>query len=314
MLQQTQVATVIPYFQRFMQRFPQVQDLAAAHMDEVLSHWSGLGYYARGRNLHKAAGEIVSRHDGTFPRDLDALTALPGIGRSTAAAILAQAYDLPHAILDGNVKRVLARVHRVDGWPGQTPVLKRLWQLSEAHTPEQRCADYTQAIMDLGAGLCGRSPLCEQCPVSEFCEGHKQGDVSRFPGRKPRRKKPEREAIMLLLLDAAGRVYLEKRPPAGLWGGLWTLPQFEDKEQLRGWCQEHSVEHEGMRPLGDPLTHVFTHFSLNITPMLLEASPEADRVQDRGDTHWLSGEDWPGGIAKPTRLLVDRLRSPATPA
>ncbi|MGB1109726.1 MAG: A/G-specific adenine glycosylase [Gammaproteobacteria bacterium] len=314
MLQQTQVTTVIPYFQRFMDRFPRAEDLASADIDEVLSHWSGLGYYARGRNLHKAAQEIVSSHGGVFPQDLDALTALPGIGRSTAAAILAQAHDLPHAILDGNVKRVLARVHRVDGWPGQTQVLKRLWALSEAHTPEVRCADYTQAIMDLGASICARTPQCDQCPVSDFCQGHKQGDASHFPGRKPKRQKPEREAIMLLMVDKAQRVYLEKRPPSGLWGGLWTLPQFDGQEQLLDWCDAASVAGETIRPLGAPLTHAFTHFSLHITPVLLEASPGPDGVRDRDDAHWLSGEDWPGGIAKPTQLLIERFRSARGPA
>ena len=209
MLQQTQVATVIPYFERFMARFPDLASLASADLDQVLHLWTGLGYYARARNLHRAAGVIVAEHGGRFPTDFEAVLALPGIGRSTAGAILAQACDQRHAILDGNVRRVLARHRAIEGWPGQKAVENTLWALAEELTPAEDVADYTQAIMDLGATVCTRSqPRCAACPLAEDCQARAAGRQADFPGRRPRKALPERHTRMLLLRDAEGQVLL----------------------------------------------------------------------------------------------------------
>ena len=226
MLQQTRVTTVIPYFERFISRFPQVSDLAAAPLDEVLALWSGLGYYARARHLHRAAQEIISRHSGVPPTDLAAWCALPGVGRSTAGAILTLAAGAYHPILDGNVKRVLARYHTVPGWPGLPEVQQRLWVLAEAHTPQHRTGAYTQAIMDLGATLCTRTrPDCLRCPVAEGCKAHESNLVANFPMSRPRQVLPVREMTFVLLLNQEDNVFLERRPAAGIWGGLWTFPE-----------------------------------------------------------------------------------------
>lgn len=228
MLQQTQVTTVIPYFEAFMARFPDVRALASAPEDDVLSHWSGLGYYARARNLHKAAKQVVMEFGGEFPADQETLESLTGIGRSTAAAILAQAFGKRATILDGNVKRVLARYHAVPGWPGQSAVLNKLWEHAENHTPEERVKDYTQAIMDLGAMVCTRNkPECKTCPVNDGCQAYNRDEVQRYPGPKPRKEKPEKTTWMLILEDTKGRILLERRPPTGIWGGLWSLPELD---------------------------------------------------------------------------------------
>ncbi|MGB5257277.1 MAG: A/G-specific adenine glycosylase, partial [Woeseiaceae bacterium] len=227
MLQQTQVQTVIPYFERFMQRFASIDALASADQDDVLHHWSGLGYYARARNLHRAARMIVSEHGGVFPDDIDAVTELPGIGRSTAGAILSLSRDQRHPILDGNVKRVLTRHAAIEGWPGKTAVLKALWALADRHTPDDRVAAYTQAIMDLGATLCTRSsPAGARCPVMGDCTAYAPDTVTLYPGRKPKKEKPLRTTTMLIARTEA-RVYLERRPEAGIWGGLWSLPELD---------------------------------------------------------------------------------------
>ena len=245
MLQQTQVATVIPYYRRFMQAFPELHTLASAPLDRVLEHWSGLGYYSRARNLHKAAGIIADEHGGQFPDEFEQLMALPGIGRSTAGAILAQALDQRHAILDGNVKRVLCRYHAVDGWPGTTTVQKQLWQFAEQHTPDKRIADYTQAMMDLGATLCTRaSPQCAQCPLQSDCEANVTDQVKQYPLPRPRKKLPVKAARLLILTDAAsGSILLEKRPPTGIWGGLWSLPEAAVSSALGS----ESPEQRGLR-------------------------------------------------------------------
>ena len=232
MLQQTQVQTVIPYYERFMQSFPDLQSLADADIDAVLQHWSGLGYYARARNLHKAAGAIRDNFAGEFPTAFDDVVELPGIGQSTAGAILAIAGNQRHAILDGNVKRVLARHAAVAGWPGKTDVSKQLWALAEARTPQQRVADYTQAIMDLGATLCTRSkPNCAACPVASDCAARIADDVAAYPGRKPKKAKPLRQTTMVIAVNGAA-VFLQRRPPVGIWGGLWSLPEVVDVGRL----------------------------------------------------------------------------------
>ena len=228
MLQQTRVATVIPYFNRFMQRFPDVNALAAADIDQVLHLWTGLGYYARARNLHKAARTIVEEHDGKFPGTVRELERLSGIGRSTAGAILALAHDRRAPILDGNVKRVLARCFAVDGYPGNSKTRAELWALAEELTPSGRIAAYTQGMMDLGATMCTRAiPDCPLCPLQGRCLARKRGEIERFPGKKPARTLPVRSVTMFIFQDREGRVLLERRPPNGIWGSLYSLPQYE---------------------------------------------------------------------------------------
>jgi len=267
MLQQTQVATVIPYYERFMQRFPDLEALAAASLDEVLHHWSGLGYYARARNLHRAAQAVMQQHDGQFPGTIEQLRALPGIGRSTAGAILALARDQRHPILDGNVKRVLARVHAVAGWPGETAVEKRLWDLAEAHTPGVRVADYTQAIMDLGATVCRRSrPLCDACPLASLCSAREQGRQAEFPAPRPKRPRPRRRTRMLLLQGPDGALLLERRPLHGVWGGLWCPPELGE-ESASDWARRILGAAVDPAPSLPAVHHGFTHFELEIEPV-----------------------------------------------
>ncbi|MCG6659811.1 A/G-specific adenine glycosylase [Halomonas campisalis] len=305
MLQQTQVATVIPYFTRFIARFPDVAALAAAEQDEVLHLWTGLGYYARGRNLHKAAREIVAHHAGELPLDVEALSELPGIGRSTAGAIVAQSSGRRAVILDGNVKRSLARLHAVEGWPGRPAVARRLWALAEHYTPHERLADYTQAMMDFGAILCRRgTPDCASCPFDDVCVAHARGEQRRFPESRPKKALPTRTTRMLLLQDAEGRVLLERRPASGLWGGLWSLPQFDDQAALRAWLDQHAPC-STLAPSWSPFTHVFSHFRLEITPQparvrRLDSVGEARRWYDPDNPDSL-------GLAAPVKSLLTSL-------
>jgi A/G-specific adenine glycosylase len=236
MLQQTQVQTVIPFFERFMARFPDVVALADAAQDEVMHHWSGLGYYARARNLHRAAQLIRDDYGGEFPDTLEAMMGLPGIGRSTAGAILSLSMNQRQPILDGNVKRVLARHEAVGGWPGKVSVANALWDIAERNTPQERVADYTQAIMDLGATLCTRSkPACGRCPVAADCAARKSGSEHNFPGRKPKKDKPLRSTTMVLATSNSS-LFLERRPEAGIWGGLWSLPEING-QRVEDWCR-----------------------------------------------------------------------------
>jgi A/G-specific adenine glycosylase len=242
MLQQTQVATVIPYFQRFMQSFAGIRELADTHQDEVLRHWAGLGYYARARNLHKAAQIVRDEFGGRLPADFEQLLALPGIGRSTAGAILALSGDQRFPILDGNVKRVLARFHAVEGWPGNGAVAAELWAYADSHTPTDRVAEYTQAMMDLGATVCTRSqPLCAACPLGDHCESKRHGSQALYPGKKNRRPRPLRQTCMLLA-QVGDAIFLQKRPPAGIWGGLWSLPEVEKPDAINDWCIQQLVD------------------------------------------------------------------------
>ena len=284
MLQQTQVQTVIPYFERFTTRFPDVGELAAAPVDEVLHLWSGLGYYARARNLHRAAIQIRDQHGGELPAELETLVALPGIGRSTAGAILSLARGQRHPILDGNVKRVLCRHRGVAGWPGRSAVLKTLWSLAEALTPPARVDAYTQAIMDLGATLCRRSrPACEDCPVAADCVARREGRQAELPARRPARARRLRHATMLLIRDEAGRVLLQRRPADGLWGGLWGLPEPDDAQDVARWCETRlGVRPDHTRALA-PVRHGFTHFELEIRPLRLEVD---------GARCVMAGEGW----------------------
>jgi A/G-specific adenine glycosylase len=308
MLQQTQVATVIPYFERFMARFPSLPELAAAPLDDVLQHWSGLGYYARARNLHKAAHAVVEEHAGELPQDLEALCALPGIGRSTAGAILSLACGQVQPILDGNVKRVLCRYHGVEGWAGTTDVLRRLWTLAESHTPEGDAGPYTQAMMDLGATLCTRArPACERCPLAGDCVALRDDRQRELPASKPRRALPERETWFLMLCDAQGRVLLERRPPTGIWGGLWSLPEAATRAEADDWLRREGGADVVWSPMA-ALTHTFSHFRLNIRPLLAaRQTPACDGVKDRPRVWYKPGQSPPGGIAAPVAQLVESL-------
>jgi len=311
MLQQTQVATVIPYFGRFVGRFPDVAALAAAPLDEVLHLWSGLGYYARARNLHQAAKAIMAAHAGRFPEDHAALCALPGIGRSTAGAILAQAFGQRHPILDGNVKRVLARLHAVPGWPGEPAVERQLWTLAERYTPATRVGDYTQAIMDLGATVCRRArPACSICPVSGACAAHALGRETEFPTPRPRRARPLRRARMLLLRDATGAVLLERRPPHGIWGGLWCPPELGG-ESADEWATRVLGTYIEPAPPLAPVRHGFTHFELEIEPVPARIAAPPSGAMEPGRWVWYNARS-------PAKLglaaIVSRLIEHGAPA
>jgi A/G-specific adenine glycosylase len=307
MLQQTQVVTVIGYFQRFVERLPTLAALAEADEDTVLALWSGLGYYRRARFLHQAAQLCVERHGGELPRDLDALMALPGIGRSTAGAILAQAHGLRFPILDGNVKRVLSRYHGIVGFPGKSAVEKQLWRHADEHTPEERTADYTQAIMDLGATVCVRSkPLCLLCPQAASCVAHRDGLTATLPTVKPGKKVPTRSLAMLLLRDAGGRILLEKRGPQGVWSGLWSLPEATDPDAAGSVASTFARIGDA-----DPLpafTHVFSHYKLDVSPILFDHAAPLAAVADRADRRWCGRDEIAAlGLPAPVRTLLDNL-------
>jgi len=297
MLQQTQVATVIPYYRRFLARFPNVRALATATLDDVLTQWSGLGYYTRARNLHAAAQAVVAEHRGRFPGTRPALQSLPGLGRSTAAAIAVFAFGEREAILDGNVKRVLARHFAVRGYPGEQRVATRLWALAESELPARNIEAYTQALMDLGAGVCTRKrPDCAACPLSKTCEAYARGKAELYPEARPRRKRPVRGTSMLLLLRE-GDVLLEKRPPTGVWGGLWCFPEIQPgSEKFAGKTL----------PV---LRHEFTHFTLDITPIVRYVESAALRVAEPGQI-WLPLEEALGAaVPAPVRKLLASLDS-----
>jgi len=307
MLQQTQVQTVIPYFNRFVESFPDVVGLANAGIDDVLRHWSGLGYYARARNLHRAATIVRDDHDAEFPDAFEDVLALPGIGRSTAGAILALAFGQRHPILDGNVKRVLARHAAIEGWPGVSSVANQLWRLADELMPDDRADAYTQAIMDIGATVCTRSrPACAACPVNRDCQASSNGEPERYPGRKPRRKKPLRSTTMVLAV-ADGAVYLERRPAAGIWGGLWSLPEVSDVD---AWCSERLNTATNDAEAWDSVRHSFSHYDLDIMPIVVRVDATSSRVADDADSTWhrLDAPP-PGGIAAPVTKLINTLRN-----
>ena len=309
MLQQTQVATVIPYFERFIARFPNVDTLARAEIDDVLHLWTGLGYYARGRNLHAAARRIVDEHDSELPKTLDALIELPGIGRSTAGAILSAGHGIRASILDGNVKRVLARYFAVDGYPGERAVADTLWTHAEANTPDARVADYTQAIMDLGATRCTRSrPRCFECPVSAECVAFKNDSIDRYPTARPRKILPVRRARMFVLVDTRERCLLEQRPPTGLWGGLWNPPERSIECGVDDLLSELGIARSNIReqrPL-PAFRHTFTHFHLDIEPLRIDIEASKLAVADQDRYRWYgTGENEPLGLsAVAVRLLT----------
>lgn len=307
MLQQTQVATVIPYFERFMASFPDVQSLADTEQDDVLHHWSGLGYYARARNLHKAAKTVRDKFDGEFPAAMDDVQALPGIGRSTAGAILALSRNERWPILDGNVKRVLARYHAVAGWPGKTQVAKTLWQFAEQHTPNARVADYTQAIMDLGATLCTRSkPACDTCPLNDECAARVAGTQADFPGKKPRKARPQRQTCMLLL-QSDGQLYLERRPPSGIWGGLWSFPEVATETELTDWLAERLQSRAEAVTQWPVMKHAFSHYDLDITPLAVRLPQGSRKVAD-SEARWYRLDELPAiGLAAPVSKLIQQI-------
>jgi A/G-specific adenine glycosylase len=303
MLQQTQVATVIPYYQRFVASFPNIAALAAATEDQVLAHWSGLGYYARGRNLHKAAQIIVEKHHGEFPRELEQILELPGIGRSTAAAICALAFHERRAILDGNVKRVLARYCGIEGWAGSKKVEEKLWQQAEALLPPHEVAIYTQSLMDMGATVCTRSrPKCALCPVQVDCVALLTERIAELPTPRPRKAVPERHAVFLLLMHG-NDILLEKRPGSGIWGGLWCPPQFDDEVAAKSWFERSGMEARDGERL-ETFTHTFTHFKLHITPLKIQLSHKPLRAAQPGSV-WLDVEEAMGGaIPTPVRAML----------
>ena len=303
MLQQTQVKTVIPYFEAFMARFPDIRSLAAATTDDVLANWSGLGYYARARNLLKTARICVAEHDGQLPETPGTLAKLPGIGESTANAIYSQAWDKPAVILDGNVKRVLARYHAVEGWPGKPAIHRQLWKNAAELLPARRGADYTQAVMDLGATLCTRSkPACNRCPVSKSCKAFETGRVEDFPARRPALKIGKKSFQMLILTDGEGKVLLERRPPAGIWGGLWSLPSDDDGRPIQ---QRLGVNLHSMQTL-PALQHQLTHMQMHIRPLIGHAGLLPGGVECTQDQRWFGQHEWPAlGLPQPVRQLLE---------
>lgn len=309
MLQQTQVVTVIPYFQRFVTSFPGIAALAAATEEQVLAHWSGLGYYARGRNLHRAAQIIVAQYGGEFPRQFEQILELPGIGRSTAAAICALAWHERRAILDGNVKRVLARYCGISGSPLDKKIETQLWQQAEALLPQQDVAIYIQAQMDMGATVCTRSkPKCDVCPVQSGCVALQSNRVAELPTPRARKTVPEKHTTFLLLMHG-NDILLEKRAPQGIWGGLWCLPQIEDGEGVpEDYLQRNGMQVTERIDLAE-FTHTFTHFKLHITPVLLRVAHKPKQVQQAGSV-WIDVEDaLNSAIPTPVRSLLQQLNS-----
>jgi A/G-specific adenine glycosylase len=305
MLQQTQVATVIRYFQRFMARFPDPHSLAAASVDEVLHLWTGLGYYARGRNLHRAAIRIRDEFGGVFPSQFDDIESLPGIGRSTAGAILALSLDQRYPIMDGNVRRVLSRWFGIDGDPAHRATTQLLWTRAEECTPHDQVATYTQAIMDLGATLCTRrNPLCMHCPVAEGCVARDTGRQHELPTPKSRRTvRPARHTHMVLALRPDGSVFLRQRPPAGIWGGLWAAPAFDSADEALGFAAQTL----GGEPQELPaIEHAFTHFDLTITPWLVRC-PDLSGVMDAAGLWYNARQPASVGLPAPMKSLLERL-------
>lgn len=308
MLQQTQVQTVIPYFNRFIDVFPTIEHLAQAEEDTVLSLWSGLGYYSRARNLHKTAQLVCKQYSGVMPEKIEQLIELPGIGPSTAAAILSQAYNLPTAILDGNVKRVLTRFFRVEGWPEQASIKKSLWKHANDCMPKQRCADYTQAIMDLGAICCTlKNPQCHACPVQLNCQAKKYQEQTLYPTKKPPKKLPIQYQQFLILRTNQQLIYLEKRPPVGLWGGLWCLPSITQERCPLNYIKEQYQVDSKETKLLTSLTHRFSHFQLEIDAIIIEIK-QLKQNSSENQGKWFSYEKLSEvGLAKPTTLILKKL-------
>ncbi|MGU9956474.1 MAG: A/G-specific adenine glycosylase [Arenicellales bacterium WSBS_2016_MAG_OTU3] len=309
MLQQTRVTTVIPYYQRFIQRFPNIKALASALQDDVLHYWTGLGYYARARNLHKAAQTIVAEHGGKFPKVLADVVALPGIGPSTAGAILAFAFGQRHSILDGNVKRVLARVFAIKGYPGERKINESMWELADSLTPIKDIAQYTQAIMDLGATVCVRGkPACGLCPLQTDCLAIASGNATLYPTPKPKKERPLKSTVMLMLSNNEGEVFLQRRPPAGIWGGLWGFPEFAGLADVVKQCEQRfGFKIEIAQPWPE-IRHGFTHYELQITPLPATLAGEAAAVMEADAQVWYNvAASSARGFAAPVKLLLQKL-------
>lgn len=307
MLQQTQVTTVIDYFHRFIEKFPTITDLAAAKLDEVLHLWSGLGYYARGRNLHKAAQIIRDKFKGKFPTNFEDIVSLPGVGRSTAGAIASIAFSQRYPILDGNVKRVLTRIAGVTGYPSDTATAKKLWQLADEQTPAERVADYTQAIMDLGATVCTRSkPKCSLCPLSNKCYAYRKNMIAEFPGKKPKKILPVRQTTLLMICDDTKNILLEKRPPLGIWGGLWSFPELGENT-LEEWCQQHHFAIATTKKWA-AFRHTFSHYHLDITPFLVEIKMRPHKIMESDRFVWYNITQGDSrGLPAPINKLLESL-------
>ncbi len=313
MLQQTQVNTVIPYYQKFMQAFPDLLTLANAPQDAVLHHWSGLGYYARARNLHQAAQQCVQQHNGIVPDNIEQLTQLAGIGLSTAAAILALAHQQQHSILDGNVKRVLSRYHCVAGWSGNAAVQKKLWPLAQQHTPATDVAAYTQAIMDLGATVCTRhQPQCACCPLAKGCQAYQQQCVADYPAPKPRKTLPYKKVCLLMLETQNGAVFLHKRPNKGIWGGLWSFIEYPDNlplMQIIHWCRQQFNIDIHQQQIWPEYQHSLTHFHMLITPVHLRCAGDDFDASNLQASGWYDKNQlFIGGMAAPVQQLLIQLR------
>ena len=309
MLQQTQVATVIPYYRRFVEALPDVRVLASAPLEEVLRLWSGLGYYRRAHLLHRAAQRVVAKHTGVFPADAQTLATLPGIGRSTAAAIAVFACGERGAILDGNVKRVLARHEGVEGFPGDAPVERLLWQRAETLLPSRGIATYTQALMDIGAMVCLRGePRCAACPVASDCVARRDDRIAELPAPRPRKILPHR-AIGVLLIERHGEVLLERRPPAGIWAGLWSLPEFDAGVDAAQLCRTRFGAEVALREPLPALEHAFTHFRLTLTPQPCTVQRWPKRAEEPG-LLWLALADVAGAaLPAPIKALLRTRRT-----
>lgn len=308
MLQQTQVSTVIPYYQKFMTSFPTINDLANAQEDDVLHHWTGLGYYARARNLHKAAKMVVNEFKGQFPDTLEDVISLPGIGRSTAGAILSIALNKHHAILDGNVKRVLARYYTVEGHNGQAKFEKTLWPIAETLTPIENVSDYTQAMMDLGATCCTRSkPKCTECPIATSCLANAGNLQTQFPNKKPKKKIPEKNTIMVIP-RITQQVLMEKRPPTGIWGGLWCFHEVSQQEEIPALLAKLNLQAQDHIWLNE-FRHTFSHFHLDITPVIIDCiNMPAKEIQQNDQHQWYNLHTKANvGLAASTLKLINLL-------
>lgn len=305
MLQQTQVATVIPYYHQFIKTFPTIQKLSEAPLDQVLLLWSGLGYYSRARNLHKTAQYLVQHYQGKFPQTVEELQALPGIGRSTAGAILSQAFNQFAPILDGNVKRVLSRFHCIEGWKGEKVVEKQLWELAEHYSSRQFPADYTQAIMDLGATCCTRAqPTCTVCPLQKQCLAFKRGEQHLYPAKKTRKTLPHREVIMLLIYTHDDHILLEQRPLKGIWAGLWSLPEWENEQEAKRFLKNTlGLKRIHLKEL-PRFKHTFTHFHLHIQPLFVGLTQKKS-LSSGSSLRWISASDLPNkGLPSPIKKLL----------
>lgn len=311
MLQQTQVKTVIPYFNRFIKKFPEVKKLAETNLDNVLTLWSGLGYYARARNLHKTAQIITNKYQGKFPDSLAQLQSLPGIGRSTAGAILSLGFNQYAVILDGNVKRVLCRYYAINQWPGKSATTDTLWEIAEENTPKERTANYNQAMMDLGAMICTRSqPKCTDCPLRTTCKAYLQGNPQDYPVRKIAKKIPTRTTMMLLLINEKNEILLEKRPPVGIWGGLLSFPECSHHDDIKNWCVEKYAVHIDEPVIWPEIRHTFTHFHLEITPVLVKVIEYHFAVMEPSNLIWCKlNKAKTKELPAPIKKLLEQLKS-----